>query len=479
MRLDWQIAVPRIAGCFALALGLAGCTVGPNYHRPSAPTAPEFKEAAGWQPAQPQDQAPRGNWWQAYNDPQLNALEDKVEVSNQSLKVAISEYTQARAEVKYQRANYFPFLSTDPAVSRSRGSENRTFYFSTKNEYNDFILPLDVSWEPDFWGRIRRTVEAARATAQASAADVQNVRLSVQAELALDYFEMRGLDAEKQVLDETVAAYTRSLSLTQQRYAIGLNSALDVAEAQTELKTADAQDQDLGVARAQFEHAIAVLIGEPPAQLSIPPRVVELTPLVVPTGLPSQLLERRPDIAAAERQVDAANAQIGIARSAYYPTFSLSGVGGFESSRPGNWFTGPSSLWSVGTSAFLPLIDWGQRHALNQEAQANYEATVANYRQTVLGAYQEVEDNLAALRILQGEAGTQKQAVLAAQHQEQIALARYKSGLDDYLTVITAQSIALNNQLTAVDIQTRQMSASVLLIKAMGGGWNASQLPHP
>lgn len=466
-------------GLFALLALTTGCTVGPNYHRPSAPAAPEFKEAAGWQPAQPQDQQVRGNWWEDYRDQTLNGLEKKVEVSNQTLKIAVSQYTQARAEVKYQRANYFPFLTTEPGVMRSRGSQNRTFYFQGKNQYNDFLLPLDVSWEPDFWGRIRRTVEAARATAQASAADAQNVRLSLQAELALDYFEMRGLDAQKEILDETVVAFQRTLKLTQERYNIGLNSALDVAEAQTELQTADAQDQDVGVARAQFEHAIAVLIGEAPAELSIAPRVVDSTPLVVPTGLPSQLLERRPDVAAAERQVDAANAQIGIARSAYYPAFSLTGVGGFESAAPGNWFTGPSSLWSVGVSAFLPLIDWGQRHALNTEAEANYDGTVANYRQTVLGAYQEVEDNLAALRILQGEAGTQQQAVASAQHQEQIALARYKSGLADYLIVITAQTVALNNQLTEVNIQTRRMSASVLLIKAMGGGWNANQLPHP
>lgn len=461
------------------ALGLlSGCTVGPNYHRPSAPAAPQFKEEAGWKPAQPQDQNSRGPWWEAYDDQELNALERKVEGSNQSLKVALDRYTQARAEVKYQRANYFPFLTANPGVQRTRGSFNRTFYFPGKNEYNDFLLPLDVSWEPDIWGRIRRTVQAARANAQSSAADEQNVRLSIQAELALDYFEMRGLDHEKQILDDTVEAYRHTKKLTLERYRVGLNSALDVAQAETQLETALAQDQDVAIARAQFEHAIAVLIGEAPANLSIPPRVVDVHPLVAPAGLPSQLLERRPDIASAERQMDAANAQIGIARSAYYPTFSLSGIGGVESSRPGNWFTGSSTFWSVGTSAFLPLVDWGQRHALNTEAQANYDAVVANYRQTVLGAYQEVEDNLIALRVLQSEAATQQQAVASAQHQEAIALSRYRSGLADYLAVITAQSIDLSNQLTAAQIQTRRMTASVLLIKALGGGWNASQLPH-
>ena len=467
-----------IVASLSLTALLAGCSVGPKYSRPSAPTAPQFKEVAGWQPAHPDDQKSRGKWWEAYGDPELNGLEDRVEVSNQSLKLALTEYTSARAEVQYQRANYFPFLNASAAATRQRGSENRTFYFSTKNEFNDFSLPLDVSWEPDVWGRIRHTVQAARATAQSTAADVQNVRLSLQAELALDYFEMRGLDTEKRILDDTVDAYRHSKALTVERYRVGLNSALDVAQAETQLKTAEAQDQDVGVARAQFEHGIAVLIGVAPAMLTISPRDVVATPLVVPAGLPSQLLERRPDIAAVERQMDAANAQIGIARSAYYPTFAISGVGGFESAQPGNWFTGPSSFWAMGASAFLPLIDWGQRRALNTEAQANYDGTVANYRQTVLSAYQEVEDNLAALRILQQEAATQQEAVVAARHQEDIALSRYTSGLADYLTVITAQSIDLSNQIIAAQIHTRQMSASVLLIKALGGGWNANQLPR-
>lgn len=467
----------RMAASLTLAALLAGCSVGPKYHRSSAPTAPQFKELAGWQPAHPDDQKNRGKWWEAYGDQELDGLEDKVEISNQSLKLALTEYTSARAEVQYQRANYFPFLNASAAATRQRGSENRTFYFSTKNEFNDFTLPLNVSWEPDVWGRIRHTVQAARATAQATAADVQNVRLSVQAELALDYFEMRGLDMQKSILDATVLAYRHSLKLTVERYHVGLNSALDVAQAETQLKTAEAQDQDIRIARAQFEHGIAVLIGVAPAMLTIPPRVVSITPMVVPAGLPSQLLERRPDIAAVERQMDAANAQIGIARSAYYPTFMISGVGGFESAQPGNWFAGPSSFWAMGASAFLPLVDWGQRHALNTEAQANYDGTVANYRQTVLSAYQEVEDNLGALRILQQEAVTQQAAVDSARHQEEIALSRYKSGLADYLTVITAQSIDLSNQITSAQILTRQMSASVLLIKALGGGWNASQLP--
>ena len=391
----------------ALIFGLVGCTVGPNYHQPSAPTTPEFKSVAGWQPAQPADQQIRGHWWEAYGDSELNSLEEKVSVSNQSLKVAETQYTQARAMVQYQRANYFPFLGAGVDASRVRESENRATYFpGIENQYNDFSLPLNVSWEPDVWGRVRRTVRAARENAQASAADVVNVQLILQAELALDYFQMRGLDAQQSILDATVAADEKALLLTNQLFHAGLDSQLDVQQAQTQLEMTRAQDQDVGIARAQDEHAIAILIGEPPASLTIPARVVQYIPPSIPPGLPSQLLERRPDIAIAERQMASANEQIGIARSAYYPNFSLSGAGGFDSGRPGNWFTGPSTFWSAGLSAADTLVDWGQRHASNTIAQANYDGTVANYRQTVLTAYQEVEDNLVALHILQGETQT-------------------------------------------------------------------------
>lgn len=456
--------------------------MGPNYHRPAAPVTPQFKEVAGWQPAQPLDQAGqqvRGNWWQNFNDPELNALEEKVDVSNQSLKITVSQYTQARAMVQYQRANYFPFLSAGAGATRLRNSESRATYFQgITNQYNDFSLPLDVSWEPDLWGRVRRTVRAARENAQASAADVAGVRLSLQAELALDYFQMRGLDQQKDILDQTVAAFQKSLELNQQLFHAGLASQLEVEQARTQLESTQAQDQDVGVARAQDEHAIAVLTGQPPATLSIPPRVAPYTPPSIPPGMPSQLLERRPDVATAERQMAAANEQIGIARSAYYPTFSLSGSGGFESAHPGNWFTGPSTFWSVGLSAADTLVDWGQRHALNTVAQANYDGTVANYRQTVLSAYQEVEDNLAALRILEQEAQTEGRTVASAKQQEVIAMKLYKEGLDPYLNVIQAQSIVLSSEITAANILTRRMTASVLLIKALGGGWNATQLPH-
>lgn len=468
-----------MGAALTLVFCVTGCTVGPNYRRPSAPTTPEFKTVAGWQPAQPADQQLRGHWWEVYGDSELNALEDKVSVSNQSLKVAMTQYTQARAMVQYQRANYFPFLSAGADVTRLRESENRATYFpGIKNQYNDFSLPLDVTWEPDIWGRVRRTVRAARENAQASAGDVVNVQLILQAELALDYFQMRGLDTQQSILDQTVVAYEKSLRLTQQLFGAGLDSQLDVQQARTQLETTRAQDQDVGVARAQDEHAIAILIGQPPASLSIPARVVAYIPPSIPPGLPSQLLERRPDIAIAERQMAAANEQIGIARAAYYPNFTLSGVGGLESGRPGNWFTGPSTFWSVGLSAADTLVDWGQRHALNTMAQANYDGTVANYRQTVLTAYQEVEDNLAALHILERETQTQNLAVDSAQRQMDIATKLYTRGLDPYLNVIQAQSVVLSNELTAANLVTRRMTASVLLVKALGGGWNRSQLPR-
>jgi len=469
--------VPAVAA-FGLLLCATACMVGPNYHRPSAPATPQFKEAAGWQPARPIDQQIRGSWWQIYSDPELNSLEKQVAVSNQSLKVTLSQYTEARAMVQYQRAEYFPFLSASTGATRQRGSENRATFFNgvVPNQYNDFSLPLDVNWEPDIWGRVRRTVRAARETAQASAAEVVNVKLSLQAELALDYFQMRGLDEQKAILDRTVAAYRKSLHLNLQLFHAGLASQLEVEQARTQLEAAIAQDQDLGVARAQDEHAIAVLTGHPPATLTIPPRTAPYTPPAVPPGLPSQLLERRPDVAAAERQMAAANEQIGIARSAYYPNFSLSGSGGFESGSLGNWFTGPSSFWSVGLSAADTLLDWGQRHAVNTEAEANYNGTVANYRQTVLTAYQEVEDNLAALRILEREARTEGRTVASAERQEAIAMRLYQQGLDPYINVIQAQTVVLSSEVTAAGIQTRRMTATVLLIKALGGGWNANQL---
>lgn len=476
----------HIIGATAACALVVGCTVGPNYKRPTAPVPPAFKELAPppsipngtWKQAQPADQTLRGKWWEIYHDPELNALEEKVAVSNQTLKAATEQYLSARAAVQAARANYYPTLSAGPSISRDRLSRNRpTTASGAINQYNDFAIAGQASWEPDFWGQIRRSVEASRATAQASAADLANVELSIRSELALDYFELRGLDLQKQLLDTTVTSFTDSLELTRTRFKGGVATDSDVALAETQLESTRAQDIDVGVARAQFEHAIAVLIGQPASTFSLAPSPLNLPLPQVPAGLPSELLERRPDIAGMERRADAANAQIGIAIAAYYPNITLSGTGGFESKSPGTWIQGPSSLWSLGASASELLFDAGRRHALTEEARDNYEVTVANYRQNVLSAFQEVEDNLAALRILNQEAATQAAAVAAAERSLDISTRRYKQGLDDYLVVLTAQTALLTNQRTQADITTRQFAANVQLIKALGGGWDTSQLP--
>jgi NodT family efflux transporter outer membrane factor (OMF) lipoprotein len=485
----WICRMPAMISAAILCL-IAGCTVGPNYKRPSTltPAPPAFKEAVpppgipngGWKQAQPNDQSLRGKWWEIYNDPQLNALEEKVSVSNQTLRAATEQYFAARAAVQTYRANYFPTLSAGPSITRQHLSQNRpTAVPGSSYQYNDFALTGQASWEPDLWGQVRRSVESARATAQATAADLANVELSIRSELALDYFELRGLDLQKQLLDNTVASYEDYLKLTQVRFKGGLATDSDVALAETQLESTRSQDIDVGVARAQYEHAIATLIGQTASTFSLSSSPLNLPLPQVPLALPSELLERRPDIAGAERRADAANAQIGIALSAYYPTITLSGVGGFESRNPGTWIQGPSALWSLGASASELLFDAGRRHAITEEARANYEITVANYRQSVLNAFQEVEDNLAALRILNQESATQAAAVAAAQRSLQISTYRYKQGLVDYLQVLTAQTALLTNQRTQADITTRQFAASAQLIKALGGGWDTSQLPNP
>ena len=479
------LRIPAIS-TVALCLLAAGCTVGPNYKRPTAPAAPAFKETApppsipngSWKQAQPSDQALRGKWWEIYNDPQLNALEEKVAVSNQSLKAATEQYFAARAAVQIARASYYPTLSLGTSISRQHLSLNRPTAVSGSNsQYNDFSLTGQASWEPDLWGQVRRTVEASRANAQASAADLANVELSIRSELAQDYFELRGLDLQKQLLDNTVKSYADYLDLTQKRFKGGVAPDSDVALAETQLKSTQAQDIDVGVARAQFEHAIATLTGEPASTFSLSQSPLSLPLPQVPPGLPSALLERRPDVAGMERRADAANAQIGVAISAYYPNITLGGQGGFESANPGTWIQGPSALWSLGASAAELIFDAGRRHAVTEQARDNYEVTVANYRQSVLSAFQEVEDNLAALRILDQESVTQADAVAAAQRSLQISTTRYKDGLVDYLEVLTAQTALLTNQRTQADITTRQFAASVQLIKALGGGWDTSQLP--
>ena len=444
------------------------------------PVPPPNPPGGGWKQVAPNDSALRPNWWEIYQDPQLDQLEQKVAVSNQTLKAAYEQYVQARAAVQYYRSQYYPTLSLGPSATREKQSTNRPLYVpGSKTNYNDILLTGQADWEPDLWGRIRRSVEAQRATAQASAADLANAELSIRSELATDYFELRGLDTQQRLLVNTVQQYDQYLGLTQARFKGGVVTESDVAQAQTQLDQTRAQLIDVGVARAQYEHAIATLTGTPASSFVLPLAPLDLALPQIPVAVPSQLLERRPDVAAAERRADAANAQIGIAISAYYPTISLSGTGGVESANGGTLIQGPSSLWSLGGSAVELLFDAGRRHAVTEEARAGYEESVANYRQTVLQAFQDTEDNLAALRILNSESAAQQQAVADANRSLFISTNRYKGGVTTYLEVITAQATQLANERTAADITTREFAASVQLVKALGGGWDTSKLPTP
>ena len=454
--------------------------MGPNYVRPKAEVPGDYKESNDWKVAQPSAEAIKGKWWEVYQDPLLNTLEEKIDVSNQSLKAAQAQFLQARAAVRISRSFLFPTVAADPAIARERFSQNRPLgVVGATQTFNDFQVPgIDASYELDVWGRVRRTVEQSRSQAQASAADLASVGLSLHAELAMDYFQLRGLDTQKQLLDSSVVAYQKALDLTQTRFKGGLASDVDVAQAQTQLETARAQSIDVEVQRAAFEHAIAVLTGRPPSTFTLAPSPLDAPPPAIPPGLPSDLLERRPDVSAAERRMQAANAQIGIARAAYFPLITLTGQGGFESIAVGTLFQGPSGLWAVGGTALETLFDAGRRRGTSDQAKAAYDQSIDNYRQTVLSAFQEVEDNMAALRILQAEAQTEDVAVGAARHSVELSITRYRGGVTSYLEVTTAQSAALTDEVTAVTILTRRMTASVLLIKAIGGGWDASQIPH-
>jgi NodT family efflux transporter outer membrane factor (OMF) lipoprotein len=458
---------------------LTGCTVGPKYQRPAAEVPPVYKEVGDWKPAQPNDQNLSGNWWEVFQDPQLNGLEAQVNVSNQNLKAAEAQYTQARALVRYERANYFPTVTVDPSATRNRISNHRPASVVANGiTYNDYQIPFELSYELDVWGRVRRTVESYREQAQASAADLAAVNLSMHAQLALDYFQARTLDAEEQLLNSTVTQYEQALALIESRYAGGIASDLEVQQARTQLETTRAQAIDVGVARAQFEHAVAVLMGKPPASFSLAPLPLTMPPPPIPVGLPSELLERRPDIAAAERLMASANAQIGVAKSAYYPLINLAAAGGFESGSITTLLTGPSILWSAGPSAIFTLFDVGRRRAASDQAIAAYDQAVANYRQTVLTGFQQVEDNVAALRILEHEAQVQNTAVDAAEKYLVLANTRYAGGVTSYLEVTTAESAALSDEVTAVNILGRRMVAAVTLVQALGGGWNSSDLPQ-
>jgi NodT family efflux transporter outer membrane factor (OMF) lipoprotein len=479
---------PAFAVIGFFGLFLSGCMVGPKYVKPTVPMAPalkeqppdSFKESDGWKPAQPGDQTLRGNWWEIFGDPQLNSLEEQLSVSNQNLKVAESRFRQARAMIRFNRSVEFPTVSTSPSITNERFSPNQPYFNPAyaNNGTGDFTLPIDFSYEVDLWGRVRRTVSASREEAQATAADLQTASLSLHAELAIDYFELRSADAQKQLLDDTVQAYTDALNLTHNRFNGGAAPKSDVAQAQTQLDGAQVQDTDVTLMRAQYEHAIATLIGKPPAELSI--AFSPQTPLqlpAIPVGLPATLLERRPDIAAGERRVAEANDQIGIARAAFFPSLIFGATGGLEATSISSWFNWPSRVWAVGPQMSQTLFDAGRRRAVSESATANYDGTVAAYRQTTLTAFQEVEDNLAALRILEREAQEQQQTTASAQESLQLFTNRYQGGVDNYLQVITAQTVLLANQRNDIDIERRRMDASVLLVKAIGGGWNTALLP--
>lgn len=460
---------------------LAGCTVGPKYTRPDVPAPAAYQEPLpqGWKTASPRDHGLRGAWWEIFGDARLNAFEEQVNVSNRELRSAEARFRQARAIVGVNRAAQFPTLTTQPGLTALRDSSNRPFFPANRGATGDFVLPFDLSYELDLWGRVRKTVAAAREEAQATAADLETARLSLHAELAIDYFELRSADAQKQLLDDTVKAYTDTVRLTRNRFEGGAAPKSDLAQAETQLETTQVADTDIEVERAQYEHAIAIILGRPPAGFAIPAAPLTLAPPEVPVGVPSELLERRPDIAAAERRVAEANEQIGIAKAAFYPTVTLNAAAGLEGTSLLNWLTWPSRFWAVGPSMLQTLFDAGRRRAASEAALANYDSTVANYQQTALNAFQQVEDNLAALRVLEREARQQQSAVGSARESLQLFTNRYKGGVDTYLQVIAAQTAALSSQRNDVDILRRRMNASVLLIKALGGGWNVSSLPPP
>jgi NodT family efflux transporter outer membrane factor (OMF) lipoprotein len=487
----------KVAVCLATAsCVLTGCTVGPKYHRPSVDSPPAYKELTpadykntdGWKIAQPSDTAIRGKWWEVFSDPELNDLEEQVSVSNQNIAAAAASFLAARAIVKEARSQLFPTVAVSPSITESQSSSTLsrsqlgttgTTAVVTNSAFTDYLLPFDASYQVDLWGRIRNQVNANAYAAQASAADLQNVRLTAQAEVAVDYFQIRAQDSQKQLLDEAVKAYQEALDLNKVLFETGIASDETVAQAETQLEIAEAQDTDLDILRAQFEHAIAVLVGKPASSFSIPREPLKTAPPAVPIGVPSQLLERRPDISAAERTMAQSNAQIGVAQAAYYPSLTLSASAGLETSSIAKLFTWPSRFFSVGPAFSETLFDGGLRRATVQQFRATFDQNMANYRQTVLTSFQQVEDNLASLRILSQEVQQQDTAVQSAQRTLTLAFDRYRLGLDSYLNVIVAQTTLYTNQRTALNLRMEQMTSSVQLIEALGGGWDSSQLPSP
>jgi NodT family efflux transporter outer membrane factor (OMF) lipoprotein len=486
-------------GAAALFLALAGCTVGPKYHPPAATNTPvppvykesptQFKETEGWTVARPNDAMLRGKWWEIFKEPELNGLEEQLSIDNQNIKQAFENFMAARALIREARAQYFPTVTAAPSYNRSLSSStfgstaaaNGTTGVATFTGQQNtlYSVPADISWAPDLWGRVRNTVREFQYGAQVSAADLENERLTEQASLAEFYFQIRGQDALQKILNETVDADKKSLELAQARYETGVDDAISVVQAQTTLESVQAQAISVGVLRAQYEHAIAMLIGRPASSISIPVKPMITSPPPIPIGLPSQLLERRPDIAAAERNMAVANAQIGIAYAAYYPTLTLSAAGGVESSSLQELFTWPSRFWSIGGTLPETIFDAGLRRATINQFIATYNAAVAAYRQSVLVAFQQVEDSLAGVRILSQEVVKQKQAVQSTETQLKLEMGRYETGIDPYLDVVIAQTTLLTNQQTLVITEVSEMTSAVQLILALGGGWDRSELPTP
>jgi NodT family efflux transporter outer membrane factor (OMF) lipoprotein len=480
----------------ALLLMLSGCVVGPKYHPPSPPAPPavykespaQFKETEGWTVAQPADAKLRGKWWEIFNDPELNALEDQLNIDNQNIKQYFENFMEARAVVREARSQYFPTLSVVPSVTHSRASANvgsanansagTGTTSSPQLQSTLYSLPLEASWEPDLWGKVRNTVRQAQYAAQVSAADLENERLTEQASLAEYFFEIRGQDELQKIYDDTVAADQKAYELTRALYEAGIDDQISVVEAETTLQSAQAGATNVGIARAQYEHAIAVLLGKAASNFSIPVKPMTIAPPPIPVGVPSELLERRPDVAAAERTMAEANAAIGIAYAAYYPNLTLSGEGGFESSSFSHWLSWPSRFWSVGASIPETIFDAGLRRATVQQYVATYNADLASYRQTVLAAFQQVEDSLAEVRILSKEIQQEQQAVNSAQTYLKLEQARYETGVDPYVDVLIAQITVLADQQILNTLQVQQITSAVALVEALGGGWDRSQLPN-
>jgi len=472
---------------FCVAILLPGCSVGPKYNRPPMQTPASFKEVTpddlkkmdGWKVAEPQDTALHGKWWEIFREPELSKLEEQIDVSNQNIAAAFANFMAARALVRQARSQYFPTVTVGASITRQHQPPSASGAAGSPSgtTFTSYSLPFEASWTPDFWGRVRNTVRANVANAQASAADLENTRLTVQSELAVDYFQLRGQDALKQLLDSTVEAYEKSLELTKVLFETGISSDEAVAQAETQLDSARADDTNLGILRAQYEHAIALLVGQPASSFSLGVEPLKTPPPAIPFGVPSQLLERRPDVAAVERLMSQANAQIGVARAAFFPTLTLGASAGFSSTNGSSWLSWPNRFWSVGPAVSETIYDGGLRRATVEQYRALYDQAVANYRQTVLTAFEQVENSLASLRILSLQIQQQDDAVKAAERVLTLATDRYRLGIDPYLNVIVAQASYLSNQQIAVNLRIQQIVSSVQLIEAVGGGWDASTLP--